>query len=340
MMKIIFNPILITILFINFTANAQQRAALHSNGTTTIYSSANPFVDAYNASVDGDTIYLSGGGFTSPININKGLTIIGAGFHPDSTSATYPTFFSTTNIYLGGNADNLHIEGLEFINLLKSSSNQVNNLTIKRCKISSLTFSYDGAPVVYSVNLGLLENIITSLVNLSGINNSVVSNNILQGQLNDSYNNSIQNNIFLYPTQFGGCQNNVYKNNIFSNTNGVILTTSNGNIFEKNVFTTANPNFDLGAIDNNNYKSVDLTTLYVNQTGHTFNYTHNYHLKPAAVSTYIGSDGTQVGIYGGIFPYKAGAVPLNPHIQFKNISSQTNNNGDLNIQLKVNAQTN
>jgi hypothetical protein len=47
-----------------------------------------------------------------------------------------------------------------------------------------------------------------------------------------------------------------------------------------------------------------------------------------------------VGIYGGLFPYKEGAVPLNPHISLKNIAPQTDVNGDLNIQLKVNAQDN
>jgi len=55
-------------------------------------------------------------------------------------------------------------------------------------------------------------------------------------------------------------------------------------------------------------------------------------------STYIGTDATECGIYGGIFPYKEGAVPYNPHIQQKSISSVTDINGNINVNIKVVAQ--
>jgi hypothetical protein len=319
---------------------AQQKVALNSAGNTTIFVGLDPFIDAYNASVDGDTIYLSGGGYDAPNIIDKGLTIFGAGFHPDSTSATFPTQL-TTDFYLGENADYLHLEGLQFLNLYKNKDVQVNNLAIKRCKMTSLAFSTNGTPTVYSVGFSFSENIIVGQINLSGMNNAILSNNIIQYTLANSYNNTIQNNTFLKQTSTNSsCDNNIYTNNIFSNTDGNILLSSNGNIFEKNIFTTSNPTLGTNAIDNGNYKSVDLTTVYVNQTGFVFDYAHDYHLQAAAASTYLGTDGNQVGIYGGLFPYKEGAVPINPHIQFKNIASQTDNNGDLNIQINVASQDN
>ena len=88
----------------------------------------------------------------------------------------------------------------------------------------------------------------------------------------------------------------------------------------------------------NNYTNIPQANIFVNQTGTTFNYTHDYHLQ--APTTYLGTDGTQVGIYGGTFPYKEGAVPLNPHIQLKNIAPTTDANGDLQIQIQVKAQDN
>jgi hypothetical protein len=45
-------------------------------------------------------------------------------------------------------------------------------------------------------------------------------------------------------------------------------------------------------------------------------------------------------MYGGSFPYKAGAVPINPHIVTKIIAPQTDVNGDLNINITVGAQDN
>jgi hypothetical protein len=339
-MKILFTSLLIAVSCTNFTANAQQRAALHSSGNTTIYSGTNPFVDAYNSAITGDTIYLSGGGYVSPATLDKGLTIFGAGFHPDSTTATYPTSFTTNIIYLGGNADNLHIEGLEFININKARDTQTNNLTIKRCKVTSFSFSYNGSSTVTSVGFELLESIVTGSISLDGMSNSIVSNNIIQGNLNSSSNNIIQNNLFLAQSYSSYCMNNTYANNIFSNTNGTVLYNSTGNILEKNIIAHPTPNFGTGAIDNGNYKGVDLTTVYVNQNGFAFDYAYDYHLQATAASTYLGNDNTEVGIYGGLFPYKEGAVPLNPHISLKNIAPQTDVNGDLNIQLKVNAQDN
>ncbi|HPR32358.1 MAG TPA: hypothetical protein PLK12_09690, partial [Prolixibacteraceae bacterium] len=65
-----------------------QKAALHTSTGVTYYNGTGALVSAYNAAATGDTLYLSGGGFTSPALIEKGLRIIGAGHYPDSTLAT------------------------------------------------------------------------------------------------------------------------------------------------------------------------------------------------------------------------------------------------------------
>lgn len=330
---------ILTILFLGTIGfvQAQQRAALQSNGITTIFGDINPFVDAYNASVDGDTIYLSGGGYVSPTTIDKRLTIFGAGFHPDSTTATYPTFISTSPIYLGENADNLHLEGIEFDDIYKYNNIQTNNLTIKRCKISSLNFSYNGAPIAFSTNFVLMQSIVTNYISLNSMNNSLITNSILQSRLTSS-NNAIRNNIFLYNGSSSGSYNNTFDNNVFLVSGSIILSSSSGNIFNNNIFVSANPNLGTGPIDNNNYKGVDISTVFVNQNGSVFDYSHDYHLQPAAVTTYTGTDGLEVGIYAGYFPFKEGAVPFNPHIQLKNIAPTTDVNGDLQIQIQVEAQ--
>ncbi|OPZ96628.1 MAG: hypothetical protein BWY70_01710 [Bacteroidetes bacterium ADurb.Bin408] len=71
-----------------------------------------------------------------------------------------------------------------------------------------------------------------------------------------------------------------------------------------------------------------------------FSYTYNYHLSDTSVAIGAGMNGTDCGIYGGDNPYKDGAVPLNPHIQFKQIPTATDSQGKLNIQVKVSAQEN
>ncbi|MBL4585431.1 MAG: hypothetical protein JKX84_00010, partial [Flavobacteriales bacterium] len=51
-----------------------------------------------------------------------------------------------------------------------------------------------------------------------------------------------------------------------------------------------------------------------------------------------GTDGTDVGIYGGSYPYKHGAVPFNPHVQINQIDNQTNGQGELPVNIRVAAQ--
>ena len=108
------------------------------------------------------------------------------------------------------------------------------------------------------------------------------------------------------------------------------------NTFIKNVFAFI-PSAGLNTFTDN-YNSVVLNTVFVNQSGYAFNYANDYHLLNPTM--YLGTDGSQVGIYGGMFPYKEGAVPSNPHFQLKNIAPTTDVNGDLNIQIQVEAQDN
>ena len=87
---------------------------------------------------------------------------------------------------------------------------------------------------------------------------------------------------------------------------------------------------------NGNFNNVAPADIFINQNGNSFNYSHNYHLQNP--STYMGTDATQCGIYGGIYPYKEAAIPSNPHIREKIISNITDINGNINVNIKVAAQ--
>jgi hypothetical protein len=106
------------------------------------------------------------------------------------------------------------------------------------------------------------------------------------------------------------------------------------NTFANNIFSVV-PNTGTNTFIGN-YNSIDLTTVFMNQSGNVFSYSHNYHLVDPG--TYQGVDNTEVGIYGGLFPYKEGAVPQNPHIQFKSIAPTTDASGNLQIEIQVEAQ--
>jgi len=134
------------------------------------------------------------------------------------------------------------------------------------------------------------------------INYSLFENNIFL----DNYNNSISGSIFF----------NSFKNNLFFRTTNL-----------------GSSNFGIGNLVNQPQSSV-----FINQTGNTFDYAHDYHINPDSPAKNTGTDGTDIGIYGGPFPWKEGSVPFNPHIQSLIIDSKTDKDGNLNVKIKVQAQ--
>jgi hypothetical protein len=342
-MKTILQSIFGALLLISTTANAQQRVALHSSGVTTIFSSVNPFLDAYNASIDGDTIYLPGGTFTPPTNFEKKLVIFGAGHYVDSTMTTGKTFING-NVQFRENADNFHIEGVEITGGVTLYNNEsINGVIIKRCKING-ALNVNGDLTNPSTNLNIIGNIIIQQINLANAQTAILSNNIIVKTFVGSNSNLFSNNIIMGYIWGSSHDYVFYGNNNTLNNNIILWTGYNadvngyGNIFNNNLYVEETPNYGTTPTALNNYTNIPQIDIFVNQTGVAFNYAHDYHLQNPA--TYLGTDGTEIGIYGGMFPYKEGAVPNNPHIQLKNITPTTDNNGDLNIQLKVEAQDN
>lgn len=319
------------------TVNAQI-IALHSSTGTQLFNGQTALADAYTAAGNADTLYLSGHTFTPPSVFDKQLTIIGAGHYVDSTMATGKTFINGT-VNLSENTDGFYLEGVEITGSLIFRNNEsVNNVVVKRCKVNS-TVAIPGDLSNPTTNLSLIGNVFLNTIDLKNATNVFLSNNIITNRLYNSNGNQIANNVFLYSSYSTYCiyhgNSNYLDNNIF--LTGYIIDGT-GNTVKNNVVVSSSPSYGTNATTIGNYTGIAQSAIFVNQTGTSFNYTHNYHLQ--APATYLGADGTEAGIYGGLFPYKEGAVPLNPHIQLKNIAPATDANGDLHIQIQVKAQKN
>ena len=293
---------------------AQSYVALHSNGTVQHFNGTNALVNAYAASINGDTIYLPGGSFVA------------------------------STVTLNANADNFHMEGIEVLgDFIFTSNASVNQVTLKYCKING-HFQVLGNLTDPSNNIALIGNVFVGDVVLSNASNVAIYNSILQSHLTNSVANLFYNCIFLfnggsYDWVINGemVNNNLY-NSVFYQSNWGIYSNITGNTYKYSLFTTTTPNFGPGAVSENNTFGVPQGSIFVIQSGNAFDYTHNYHLQSPA--TYMGSDGSQIGLYGGNHPYKEGAVPSNPHIRSKTISATTDASGNLNVNIKVAAQNN
>lgn len=328
------------------SAYAQAPVALHHGGSASFYYTTSGFQDAYNASSSGDTIYLPGG-FYSGITIDKKLTIIGAGFHPDSTQATFITQINGS-IILGPNADSSHIEGLYITGNMEvlASNNKVDNLKIVRNLIDG-SVVLNGDRTNPSLQVLIHGNVIRSSIDLSNTLNTTISNNILQNAVHNGFQSSIRNNAFSTVGYVGSpyygytyfnfmnCNFCEIRNNMFLNTNTGHFWLSENNLIEKNIICYGSITWG-NNIYTGNWTGLTAANILMNFSSGSYLPSDNYHLQNPAM--YVGTDSTQVGIYGGLFPFKEGAVPCNPHISSKNVAPSTDANGNLNINFKVIAQ--
>ncbi len=310
----------------------------------------------------GDYVYIPGGTFALTKTINKKLFIYGAGHYPDSTSATGYTYI-TGNLKLVTGADGSIIEGLALsgnFTLGTDATNEVvNNIAVKKCRI-------DGSVTLYNVNGGsnniyFGEGVLRGSVDGKNATQTYFEKNIFESSIVQIINGVFRNNLFLLSSACGcyvySCydcspvfgssnanltQNCLFENNIIYDSNPMYADIWNApdqviqNCFFNNNLFIHNQSFPYYTnTGNNNIVNQSQSSIFVNQTGNSFSYSHDYHLKPTCPGKNAGTDGTDIGIYGTTMPYKDGAVPANPHIRYKQITTTSNT---INVNVKVAAQ--
>ena len=331
---------------------AQSRVALHSVGQVTIFSGAAPFADAYNAAASGDTIYLSGGAFVAPTEINKGIAVFGAGHYPDSTAVTGQTSVGG-NIIVKEGADNLRFEGIFFTgNITFNSNEKVDDVVFVRCRINgTLTYNQNNNMATPCENHLILQCVMIGAINFNNLQGSSITNCIIRNRISNGINLNIANNVFLYFHGYycdydgspfaGGVKGSTMSNNVFLTTNdacGVPVAWGCSEcLFVNNLINSTNSNIGgTNNISTNNVFSVPRSNIFVSAADNEFDYTKDYHLQDP--ETYLGMDGKEVGIYGGSLGYKSGAVPSNPHFSSATIAPTTDGDGKLKVNIKVIAQ--
>lgn len=333
----------LTFLFLVTFSFSQRRVALHHQGSVQIFSSANALQEAYDLATNGDTIYLPGGQYNG-ISLSKKVYIYGAGYHLDSTNATNYTFINGDILFIDG-SDGAIIQGLYIGGNVESAyDHKIDSIKIRRNYIGGwikLNGNFDALEITKSTGIEIYDNIICGpFVSCQFATNINIHHNILKRLLHIKENGWIHHNIWQGSSynSIAEVYNSLFENNYIQY--GFWGIAGSNNTFIKNAL-----DFDpAGNLTNswiNNYINISSATLFVNPTT-PFNFTQfplaNFNLNNP--SNYLGSDGTQIGLFGGSKPFKQGGLPENPHIRYKNIAPQTDSNGNLNIEIKVGAQNN
>lgn len=321
------------------------------------------------ASADGDTIFVHGSQFTyNDFSVTKRLVIIGAGYNSNN-QFNLPTKVNT--IYLNRdtglqNSSGSVITGFMIISQLRNNGNPgVENITIFRNQTGTL-FTYNpSAGGVYGNNWVIYNNITWSIsggssgVTSSSSSNITIQNNIIMGDISGFSMSSvvIDHNVFPGLDALSNLFYATVTNNIFTRTTGNILASNvNFNTFNNNLsnLTTIGPNAPTNSFaggsntEAGNFIAVD--PQFENVTDlNAFNYTFNYRLKTTSAVRNAGTDGTDLGIYGGARSFPSGgapgsgfdtsALPPVPQVTEVNILNSTLQPGtplNVNVKAKVN----
>lgn len=316
------------------------------DGSSTFYQKID---SALYYSNSGDFIYLPGGNFNiGNLVVDKSVNIIGAGHYPDSSVATGITFLNG-NLKITDSASNGSLSGVYLTGNVYYGTNttdqSVQNYTIQFCNVNHVYLSFDG--VSYnssSTNTNFSFNVVRGMFNGADARDIYIRNNIIVGGYYYLYlvtSAEVTNNVFLDGTFNDFVTGTTFQNNIFYDGMGGNATpnTSSNNIYDNNLYVgSALTQGGNGGLIVTNNQIMNAADIFVNQVGNQFEYTSNYHLQAGVNGVLIGTDNTEVGIYGSTNPYKEGALPVNPHIQNKQIGGSTAPNGMLSVDIRVNAQ--
>jgi len=356
--------LLFTLLFflISYSATAGIITVDNRDTTTAQYQDLQTAIDSAQV---GDTLLIHRSNTSyGNITLNKRLTLIGEGILPEKQPEnSFTTIGNATLSYdpiTLTSASKSNFIGLSFTNLtINEKSSDINyacdSILINYCKITTLALK--NKEVGLNVNNSIISNINGSLFYCTFKNNFfyTVSCSISQGA-----NNVFTNNFFFLRLNFNG---GVVANNIlYTNFGGTFSMNAKNVMFSNNIMYSTSTTFDTTAFSSNGNTSTNnlfnVDPMFVNPVifNALFSYSQtspasgpfaDFHLQAGSPAIGAGTDGTDLGIYGGPTPWRDGGTgdsryryfPLPdavPVITGVTVQNMVVNEGG-NIQVQINA---
>ena len=314
--------LLLSVVGTKNTFAQNQVAILQHNDTLSAFYGPEALSAAHTAASDGDIITLSSGNFNG-CTLSKAVTIHGAGCVDDPESHLAPTRIpGALYISKSDGTSPLTMEGIWFGAIHRYTAK---NVRFIKCNINNTTYSNSNSDF-YFVNCIIKE------FSFNG-NGLLIQNSVVRFTYyyqNDQNNMNIINNSVV-------CLNNDLN---IGNTRGYncILATANNNGATNSTFyncveiQTGDTNIFEGQLNESNMQVNSYDEVFETFAG-TVEYNENYQLKSDFASSFLGNDGTEVGIYGGLLPYNT--RPSYMYIRTTNVAGQTNEDDKLSVEIEL-----
>lgn len=272
---------------------------------------------AINASAIGDTVYIHPSATSyGNITLYKRITLIGAGY--DGTTYQYGLIATVSNISLDqvsslNNSSGSHIISLNCSTIHVNSGKISDSVVIERCNTNSIQMSGSSSKGWHVLNC------FSNAIHFGENYGNIVENNIIRSFVshsNNTGNNIVRNNIIWYSSSVVNGSYTTYFNNIFicssSSAQDLVsnpsATANHNNNFSNNLFYNYNTPIP-PAFNNGGTNIINQDPLFVNVPN--FNgvlpnnapLIYDFRLLASSPGHNFGTDGTDIGIYGGNYPW-------------------------------------
>lgn len=352
-----FFTLLAALFFCAMMSNAQTSfvATLQHEGEFIHYYGPSALQSAYNSAVTGDIITLSPGTFTAPSEIRKGITLRGTGMEAAETTnvSGQVSVFSEDSTYV------TTFEGIVFNDdtYVRHYLNNKRKGTIKfiKCNFSKIRTDYysDNSNATTGPAVRLYNCVVNSVYFASYTHPDFMFYNCYVVDPSSSGSNfydtttAFVNCVIEWRSYYGS---NSYYNGYYSSC--YYLNFYNC-IFNRNPSSSGYPNIGSlpstataynclsinydnlfnNLVSGGNNKTVDsVSDVFTTYQGDR-NVGETFELTETAKEKYIGTDGTQIGMQGGYYPYNT--TVQYPVITKFDVDAQTNKAGILNIDVEV-----
>ncbi len=348
MKKLFLSLIAVAVGTLSSFAQSDLVATLSHGSSLSTYSGEDALANAYEAAVDGDIITLSPGTFIG-VDMNKAITIRGIGYKPMENNDYQSTKISgeMTIEVPSGAASPFEMEGLDVLDDVAIYGNEQPIVIMGKCRFKSV------------VAAGISMNMVSCI-------NGFVSALIYKGSYN--YGEHLNTTIYCYncviaSVRASGFDTNYKKTAKIIATNCIVgddsnnvgselyncIITCNGHALSETCIAKNCIGINLNSgpsVFDNNYDSSNIMiegqgevafrkvfTTATSISAGLDSYQETYELTETAAATYLGEDGTQVGIYGGAHPFNL--TPTIPQVTNFTVNSTTV--GDQ-LKVKINVE--
>lgn len=332
MKKLFLSLVALVVAAMSYAQNTLVATLTHGDEISMFYG-VDAFKNAHAKAADGDVINLSGGRFNAT-NITKGITIRGTGtkdanktYIINAVGINVPTTaaqrLNIEGCYFTGRVDAVNIDNAYFLkNEIPTFRicGPVTNTTFVNCRLGANT-QVEG--FYYSSN---------SLTSIQCINCFVYSPAFPSSYASTSHTFI---NCVIFPTSGFRAMDIQYSKLV--NCILYYLSTNTGSSYYMLPVTTSAWNcVSIGVGRQDMYNNTSSPQNCTFATGDIFidgNYLKD--LTDEAKQTFLGNDGTPVGVYGGPFPYSM--TPTYPTITKMNVANRTTADGKLSVEIEVSA---